>query len=139
MTGSATKKNLAKKREKKLMPTDVAVNPVTNKIYVVNSFSNDVTVVEDANNPSAAFTVSGRVATSSGRGVGGVSLSLMDAHGRAHSARTNQLGYYRFDNVPFGTGIIGASATKQRVTFAAGRRAINISDNLGNIDFTVIE
>lgn len=122
-----------------LLPSAVAVNPVTNKIYVVNSFSNDVSVVEDANNPSAAFTVGGRVAAAGGRGIGNVSLLLMDAHGRTHTARTNQLGYYRFDKVPYGTSIIGASATKRRVTFAAERRAVNITDNLGNIDFTVID
>ena len=122
-----------------LLPSAVAVNPVTNKIYVVNSFSNDVTVVEEANQPSAAFTVGGRVATTGGRGIGNVLLSLLDAHGRTHSVRTNPFGYYRLTNIPFGTIIIGAAATKRSVTFDAPRRAINLSENLGNVDFTVIE
>lgn len=122
-----------------LLPSDVAVNPVTNKIYVANSFTNDVTVVEDTNNSSAAFTVGGRVVTPGGRGIGGVALLLLDAYGRTQTARTNPFGYYRFYNLPFGTSLIGASATKRRVTFAAARRAVNVSDDTGNVDFAVIE
>ena len=33
-----------------LSPVAVAVNPVTNKIYVANSNSNDVTVIDGATN-----------------------------------------------------------------------------------------
>lgn len=121
------------------LPSGVAVNPVTNKIYVINSSSNDVAIIEGGDSPSAAFTVGGRVVMTDGRGIGSVSLFLMDADGRTHSARTNPFGYYRFNNIPFGTSIIGIARAKRRALFMAARQAVNITGDLENIDFTAAQ
>ncbi|HEX8250612.1 MAG TPA: carboxypeptidase-like regulatory domain-containing protein, partial [Pyrinomonadaceae bacterium] len=116
---------------------DVAVNPVTGKTYVANYGSNNVTVIEGGNNPINTFTLGGRVVAADGRGVSNAVLFSMDAHGRKHTARTNPFGYYRFNDVPFGTVIVGVSA--KNFTFAQPRRAINVSGDAGTIDFVAAE
>lgn len=115
----------------------VVVNPVTNKIYVVNSAENNVTVIEGASDPATAFTIGGRIGAGNGRGIPNASVFLLDAHGRIHAARTNTFGFYRFNNIPFGAVIVGASAKNR--TFAAPRRAVNVAGDLDDLNFMALD
>ena len=50
----------------------------------------------------AFYTVSGRVTSPAGRGIGLATVRIVDSQGVAHERRTNPLGYFKFSNVPGG-------------------------------------
>ncbi|MGQ0542202.1 MAG: carboxypeptidase regulatory-like domain-containing protein [Blastocatellia bacterium] len=78
-------------------------------------------------------SVSGRVSTSTGYGVGQARVTMTDSGGNAQAARTNQFGYYRFDNVASGaTYTIGV--TLKGYTFTP--RTVPINDNVSGVDFS---
>lgn len=58
--------------------------------------------IADATPTSAAAALSGRVITTSGRGLHNLRLTLTDSNGAMRTAHTNPFGYYRFAAVPTG-------------------------------------
>lgn len=66
---------------------------------------------------AAPVEVSGRVETSSGRGIRGAQVTLIGSDGSQKSAATNTFGYFRFENVASGNGYV-LSVTARGYQFA---------------------
>ena len=82
---------------------------------------------------AATSSVGGRVRTADGRGLGNTMVTLTGTDGSVRRALTNQMGYYRIDEVPTGaTYVIGA--TSKRYTFDT--RVITVGDNITDADLT---
>ncbi|MBV9242733.1 MAG: carboxypeptidase regulatory-like domain-containing protein [Acidobacteria bacterium] len=85
--------------------------------------------------PTAALVnVSGHVTTASGAGIRGVTVTLTDSKGVARTAITSAFGYYTFANVQSGQSYT-VSALARGYTFGQSTRAINVTDELTNVDF----
>ena len=104
----------------------------TTQIGAVGSgtFVDGIAVGQCATVTSAS--VSGRVATSDGRGLRNATVTMTDQNNVSQSATTSVFGFYQFDGV----------ATGQTYTIAVGSRlftftprAVQVSDNLTNVDF----
>ncbi|MEP6947612.1 MAG: carboxypeptidase regulatory-like domain-containing protein [Acidobacteriota bacterium] len=82
----------------------------------------------------ASVSVSGRVVTAYGGGIGNVHITLTDSSGNRQSAISSAFGYYRFTTVSAGeTYVISVSA--KRFTFIQPSKAISINDVTNNVDF----
>jgi Carboxypeptidase regulatory-like domain len=85
--------------------------------------------------PSAAaipVSVSGRVTTSTGRGVSNARVFITDSSGNARMTITSPFGYYSFDNVAAGaTYTIMVSAKLYLFT----SQMLQVNDNLSNVNF----
>ncbi|MCZ2391127.1 MAG: hypothetical protein LC113_08625 [Acidobacteria bacterium] len=85
--------------------------------------------------PSAApVSVSGLVTTADGRGIINVRVSLTEESGAIRTALTGPFGYFRFDDVESGQGVVLAVSAK-RFTFAQPRRFISLDDNIADADW----
>jgi hypothetical protein len=81
---------------------------------------------------AAKVTIGGRIADSSGRGISGARVTIIDDHGQSRIATTNTFGYYSFDEIEVGRAyVVGVSA--RRYTFTS--RLLALTDALSNIDF----
>ncbi len=80
----------------------------------------------------SSATVSGRIMTASGHGIGNATISLTDSQGNLRVSRSNLFGIYRFDNVVPGTNYTVA-VTAKRYTFTP--QVIDINDNIIGLDF----
>jgi Subtilase family/Carboxypeptidase regulatory-like domain len=93
----------------------------------------DVSGLRLAAPTAAAVSVSGRVTTGAGIGIGSASVTLAGQSGPSRTVRTNPFGYYRFDDVSAGqTYMVSVSAKRYR--FAP--RTITVGDDLTEVDFT---
>ena len=85
---------------------------------------------------AAEVSVSGRVTTAAGQGVGNALVSLTDASGNARrSVFTSSFGYYRFDNVAAG-GTYTIAVVSKRYNFTP--RTLQVNDNLTDVDFMAV-
>lgn len=84
--------------------------------------------------PTAAnASVAGKILTRDGKPLPNAALTLTDQNGFSRRARSNQLGFYRFTDIPVGAAyVIGASA--KRFTFTP--RVFNLVDDL--TDFNLV-
>jgi hypothetical protein len=73
---------------------------------------------------AASVPLSGRLLTTSGRGVPYAHVTLMDERGEPRMAISNPLGYYYFDNVDAGQTYV-VSATAKGLVFAAQAVLVN--------------
>lgn len=80
----------------------------------------------------ANVSVSGRILTAGGRGIGYATVSLTDSQGNIRVARSNLFGFYQFDNVATGTGY-NVSVSSRQYTFTP--QVIDINDNIFGLDF----
>jgi CSLREA domain-containing protein len=88
---------------------------------------------ERASAPTAAsVSVTGRILTSSGRGIANAVVAMTDPGGNTRFARTSTLGYYRFDDVQVGGTYIFTVSSK-RYEFGATVRTITEETN--NLNF----
>jgi hypothetical protein len=85
--------------------------------------------------PTAAeVSVSGRVLTSAGNGIGGVSVILTDENGVSRTALTSSLGYYQFDEVEAGRSYV-VSVSSKRYSFSPPSQLLNVQGQLEDINF----
>lgn len=92
---------------------------------------NDGSVLITLAPTAATSSVAGQVRTADGRGIGNTVVTLTGTDGSVRRALTNQMGYYRIDEVPTGaTYVIGA--TSKRYTFDS--RIITVGDNITDAD-----
>ena len=85
---------------------------------------------------AAEVSVSGRVTTAAGQGVGNALVSLTDASGNARrSVFTSSFGYYQFDNVAAG-GTYTIAVVSKRYNFTP--RTLQVNDNLTDVDFMAV-
>lgn len=85
--------------------------------------------------PTAAqVSISGRVTTAYGHGIGNARMTLISSDGQSRSAVSSALGYYEFTNVAVGeTYIISISA--KRYTFAQPTIVRTVFDEITDLDF----
>ena len=86
--------------------------------------------------PAAPVSVSGRVLTSTGRGVYGAMVTLINSSGEVRSTITNPFGYYRFVEVAVGVAYTVRVRSK-RYTFIP--QVIFPSNELTELNFVAIE
>ncbi|HRJ90144.1 MAG TPA: carboxypeptidase-like regulatory domain-containing protein [Pyrinomonadaceae bacterium] len=87
---------------------------------------------------AAAVTVSGRVMTANGRGIG--STRVMFTGGNLTeplTAVTNQFGYYHFEGIEAGQTYI-ITVGHKRYAFSEPSRVIELFDNLSDVDFVAV-
>jgi hypothetical protein len=107
------------------------INLSTGEFRTPNTFPATISLL----NPTAAgVTVSGRVADSSGLGIGRVLVTMSNAAGERKTAFTNTFGYYRFDDVRAGAAYT-VSAMSKRYTFDPPVRVISVFDDVTDLDF----
>jgi hypothetical protein len=111
--------------------------PPTNVDATVGFFKtgNPVTVQVQGPSPVAVsnVSISGRVTSSSGRGLGGIQVFIRDNMGVTRSALTNPFGYYSIENVQTGQSYtIGAQS--KRYTFPEPT-LMPINDNITDLNF----
>jgi hypothetical protein len=82
---------------------------------------------------AASVSVSGRVWTPADRGLMNATVTLMDASGNARSARTNQFGYFHFDNVQAGQTYIVDVSSK---SYSFAPQIVNVLDTLTELNLT---
>jgi Carboxypeptidase regulatory-like domain len=81
---------------------------------------------------AATATVSGRVYTPTGRGLGNAFVIMTNQNGESVSVRTNQFGYYHFKEVQSGETYIFSVASK-RYQFAS--QVVDISEDFDGLNF----
>ncbi len=108
-------------------PTNVASAGAPNMHTLIALVGNNI--------PTAASTsVSGRVLTADGRGIGGVRISITLPNGEVRTALSSSFGYYRFDDLEVGQIYVLSIAAK-RYAFINPTRIISLSDELTGEDF----
>lgn len=85
---------------------------------------------------AAPTTISGRVALPSGIGVYPARVFLTNSFGETVSVRTNQFGFYRFENINVGeTYIINISSK----LYQFNSQVVNVTEETNKLDFTSIQ
>lgn len=83
-------------------------------------------------------SVSGRLFNSSGTGVGGVTLSIVDvSSGGTTFARSNPFGYYVFDGLEAGRSYVLTAYPSRRFVIANNTRLFTLNDSVADVDFTI--
>jgi hypothetical protein len=114
------------------------VNPANNTNTF--QFNNNTPVAATINGlftvlaPTAAsVSVSGRVLTTSGRGLTNAMVTMTDLNGSTRTARTGTFGYFRFDEVVAGQSYV-FSVSSKRYRFAS--QVIMVMEELTELNFT---
>jgi hypothetical protein len=115
--------------------------PPTNVNATIGFFKtgNPMNVQVQGPQPAAAVsvTVSGRVTSQSGRGLGGIQVFVQDTQGNARVALTNPFGFYAIEGVQTGqTYLIGAQS--KRYSFPSPTN-MPVNDNITNLNFVSAE
>lgn len=85
--------------------------------------------------PSAApVSVSGRITTANGNGIRNVRVTLTEESGAMHYALTGTFGYFTFENIESGQGVV-LSVSAKRYTFSQPTRFISLDDNITDADW----
>ncbi|MFN6964587.1 MAG: carboxypeptidase regulatory-like domain-containing protein [Pyrinomonadaceae bacterium] len=82
---------------------------------------------------AALVSVSGRVATSSGEGIGRAAVTITNGSNFTRTTYTSAFGYYRFDDIPAGASYT-VSISVGRYTFTPQTRQID--DGVADLNFT---
>jgi Lamin Tail Domain/Carboxypeptidase regulatory-like domain len=107
----------------------------------VNStdFTSAAPTPQAALQPTAAgVSVSGRVATANGRGIGKVLVSMTDQTGQIRTALTSPFGYYQFTDIGAGETYT-VSVSSKGYTFGEPTRFITLSDAVDDLNFIANE
>ncbi len=100
-------------------------------------FNSVLTIKQTA--PSAAEVyIAGRVTNVSGNGIAGASIRMSGADGSTRSSITGPFGYFRFDGVEAGRTYL-LSVGHKRYQFASPTRAVNVNDNIADLDFVATQ
>ena len=83
---------------------------------------------------ASAVSLSGRVRTISGLGIGGARITLTGAGGETRSVTSSMLGYYRFTDVPAGETYVLTIYAK-RLAFANPTQIVTLADARDDVDF----
>jgi len=85
---------------------------------------------------SSAASVSGRVLTASGRGLGNVIVSITDAMGASRNYRTSSFGYFSIDNVRMGESHTVRVSAKR---YQFSEQTVQVNGDVFNVDFVGTE
>ena len=109
-----------------------AFDAANNQLVVGRPFDNIVTLFKLAPTASSV-SVSGKVQTSFGKGISRALVSITTSNGEIRTMRTNQFGYYRFDDVEVGETYI-FNVRSKKYNFAA--QVLSIIEDMQNLNFT---
>ncbi len=87
---------------------------------------------------TATVSVSGRVLTANGSGIGNAIVTLTDTSGNVFTKRTNTFGNFRFDEISVGETYI-ISADSKRFTFNPASQVLMVNDELTDVSFIANE
>ena len=115
------------------VPTETATIIVDEGETIVCTFDNVFT-----GPTAAAATISGRVATADGTGIGGARMTLQNATtGEIVISTTNPFGYYTFENMMVGDFYI-LNVNHKRFQFIDGQRSFTLDEDLQGLNFTAM-
>ena len=100
------------------------------------SYPGNITLVRYLSDAAAERTIGGRVLTPDGRGLRNAIVSITDSLGVRRTVTTSSFGFYSFDDVA--TGQAYTIAVSSRL-YRFATRAIQVDDNLANVDFVGLE
>lgn len=83
---------------------------------------------------AASVSISGRARTTSGRGIGGVQITLTDSSGSVRTATTSSFGYYRFEDAAAGETYV-LTAKGKRFAFDQPTQVINADADIADANF----
>lgn len=86
---------------------------------------------------AASVTVSGRVLTTSGRGIRNVIIFMTDGQGTIRTATSSSFGYFRFIDVAAGNTYI-FTAKGKRFQFTQPTQVLSVSDDVTDLNFVAI-
>ncbi len=92
------------------------------------------TIVNDDGSTAADVSLSGRVRTAAGRGIGGARLTLVSGDGVVVTTLTSAFGYYSFEGVTAGQAYT-ISVHSKRYQFSEPVRLVNLDDAISGLDF----
>ena len=92
----------------------------------------EIAAIFNAGTAGKCVTISGRVVTTTGRGISGIPVILSDKNGVLRTAMTSSFGYYRLFEVPVGQTYT-VTPTAKHYTFDP--RMITVSDEMTGVDF----
>lgn len=85
--------------------------------------------------PTAANeSISGRVATQKGGGIGNAIMTATNSRGEIRTARTNSFGFYRFDDLRTGETYV-VTVTAKRYRFNEPSRVVLLNEVVVGLDF----
>ncbi len=87
---------------------------------------------------AASVTVSGRVGTSTGRGIRNVTITLIDSARNERTVQTTAFGYYQFSNVVAGETII-ITAKAKRFRFNQSSIVRTTNESITDADFVSVQ
>lgn len=94
------------------------------------------TILNDEAATAAGVSVTGRVTTAAGRGIGKALVTLSGGDLQSPiQTMTSSFGYYSFADIPAGRTYV-VSVIEKRHRFSVNSRVINLGDNLAELDFT---
>ena len=111
-------------------PTDPN-NPITQPTYTAGT----ITIGEAM---TAGASISGRVVTANGRGIGNAIVTLTDANGSTRTAITTTFGYYRFADVST-EQTYTISAAAKRYKFGRSSLVLNLTADSNEVNFVAVE
>ena len=110
--------------------------PGTNQISITNVSSFSKWSAGQAQAPTAAsVSVSGRVLTNTGRGIGNAVVTITDSTGNSRTTVSGSLGYYRFTDVPAGDLYV-LTVNSRRFTFAQPSVSLSVNGDTNDVNFT---
>lgn len=111
--------------------------PVTNPTATAGTNSGNGSISINLLPPTAAsVSISGRVLTSTNRGLMNAVVYLTDEQGNTHTARTNPFGYYRFEDISVGQTVI-VTVVSKRYQFAP--QVVNVVEDIGDLNFVTLD
>jgi len=115
-------------------PLAMALDSAGRAVVVGESFPN-IAIARLLPNLAEEVSISGRVTTSNGRGLGNATVLFTDSLGVRRTARTSTFGYYSFNNIPGDTYDIAISS--KRYQFEP--QTVLVNENLSGLDFVALE
>jgi hypothetical protein len=85
-----------------------------------------------AGTTAASVSINGRVLTNSRRGLSNALVYLTDSEGNTRTARTNSLGYYRFNDIAAGQSVT-VTVVSKRYQFAP--QILNLNEEMNGVNF----
>lgn len=109
----------------------IKIEAVDNIFFDINNVNFQINIATAA----SAF-ISGRVVSSSGRGINGATVKLTDQNGLVRAVRTNSFGFYRIEQVSVGQNYV-VSASHKRHRFSP--QVIYVGENLTELNLVAVK
>ena len=103
------------------------------QLVVGRPADNIITLFKRLGVTAAEVTVAGRVTTANGNGIPRAVISMSDTNGVVRTARVNQFGYFKFENVEAGETYVFETRAKG---YSFAPQVLNVEDNIQDFIIT---